>query len=336
MPEPGDRDQIQGYLTKLRGFHEACADKNGIRPEMRRLVALRELGSFSGAVSRIKPYTEDGVTPDSWEALEEPLGLLVNLLDPVRHLPPRSFWLSHDDNGECDVLLPVASRKIFDKDMQAALAEASDTLPLSLLMMDLDHFKKVNDSFGHRYGDEILKAVAGAVKVACQGKAKPYRYGGEELAVLIPNCGIEEARAFGERLRRMLAVIAIDEKGPVVTVSVGVAECNGEKLASYDALVNAADSALYQAKKAGRNRVVTFRPDHREADQKDLRLGSNISITVNDGQLRILYQVGRFTERFEAPKKITHFLTMNLPGLQLHLDELVRRADEEKERKAGG
>lgn len=131
---------------------------------------------------------------------------------------------------------------------------------LSLLMLDIDHFKSVNDSFGHLAGDEVLRALAARVRRECRPADRIARYGGEEFTILLPETGASGAQAMAERIRETLANYAIPlEPGPTVnlTVSIGVA-AYPEDSDSAEKLIGAADQALYAAKRAGRNRVCRF------------------------------------------------------------------------------
>jgi len=138
---------------------------------------------------------------------------------------------------------------------QAALAiEASRRYgePLALIMADVDHFKKVNDTHGHLAGDRVLQGVAAILRNRVRG-GSAFRYGGEEMAVLLPKTGPEEAAQVAERLRK--AIEARKIAGIRVTASFGVAGLNAS-MADSAALVEGADRALYRAKESGRNRVV--------------------------------------------------------------------------------
>jgi diguanylate cyclase (GGDEF)-like protein len=132
--------------------------------------------------------------------------------------------------------------------------------PLGLIMLDIDDFKLVNDRHGHLQGDEILREVARVLLDCSREIDEPARYGGEEMAVVLPQTDLEGAYHFGERLRRRieeLEVPMIGGGGMVrVTASVGAAAVPESSIADKDALVAAADSALYRAKRLGKNRVV--------------------------------------------------------------------------------
>jgi diguanylate cyclase (GGDEF)-like protein len=123
---------------------------------------------------------------------------------------------------------------------------------LSLIMVDVDHFKKVNDTHGHVTGDKVLKGVAEILKKKVRG-GSAYRYGGEEMAVLLPKADLEGAVQVAERLRA--AIEAHKIAGVKVTASFGVAQYEAG-LADPPTLVEKADQALYRAKETGRNRVV--------------------------------------------------------------------------------
>jgi diguanylate cyclase (GGDEF)-like protein len=121
--------------------------------------------------------------------------------------------------------------------------------------MDIDHFKSFNDTFGHQAGDETLAAVAAAIAGACRASDVPARYGGEEMALLLPGSGLEDAVEVAERVR--LAVAAIPLETRPVTVSIGVSTTDGT--CSAELLIEASDRALYASKEGGRNRVTAER-----------------------------------------------------------------------------
>jgi diguanylate cyclase (GGDEF)-like protein len=132
---------------------------------------------------------------------------------------------------------------------------------VSVLMLDIDHFKSVNDRYGHAIGDEAIKAVAAA---CLDGKRKSDvvgRFGGEEFAILLPETSLSRARIVAERIRKrvMGSRIVAHQVQFGVTVSIGIAEAT-VSMSGIDALMSAADHALYQAKAEGRNRCVAWSP----------------------------------------------------------------------------
>jgi diguanylate cyclase (GGDEF)-like protein len=157
--------------------------------------------------------------------------------------------------GELDALLGIYQRGTFDRHLQELTRQSVETgNPLGLVMSDIDKFKRVNDTYGHRSGDEVLQFVASTCKKTVAGKGKAYRYGGEELAMLLPNYNAEEAATLAERIRKEIAAESISAKAIRATVSFGVAELSRHATTAEE-LVEAADTALYAAKKLGRNLV---------------------------------------------------------------------------------
>lgn len=131
-------------------------------------------------------------------------------------------------------------------------------VPLSILMLDLDHFKKVNDKYGHAAGDEVLRRFVDVTNICLRREDILVRYGGEEFCVLLPEVSDVHAEAMAERIRYAIAHATFkyrDQTIPV-TVSVGIASLRTDAEESLEALLQRADEALYAAKNAGRNRVV--------------------------------------------------------------------------------
>jgi two-component system cell cycle response regulator len=129
--------------------------------------------------------------------------------------------------------------------------------PLSLAMIDIDFFKKVNDTYGHAVGDDVLKAVAKLYQSSVRSTDLVARYGGEEFAVMMPETDLDDAIVFAEKIRTLLEETPIDtQAGPLpVTVSIGLASVPRSRIRSAKELIVAADKALYRAKRAGRNQV---------------------------------------------------------------------------------
>lgn len=125
--------------------------------------------------------------------------------------------------------------------------------PLSLMMLDVDHFKKFNDTHGHECGDRVLSSIGRLLRSITRPAVIPCRYGGEEIVIVLPGITEDKAAAIAEKLRPMIAALVID--GLQVTVSIGVAGCPGHDVGSGEALLKLADAALYAAKNSGRNQV---------------------------------------------------------------------------------
>lgn len=172
-----------------------------------------------------------------------------------------------------DALTGLANRRGFDDALDRAVRRARRTeMPLSLLLIDIDHFKTLNDRLGHPAGDDVLRRLGGLLAGAV---SRPYdavcRYGGEEFAVVLPDTDAVGARHIGELVRRLLEQAAIPHPTQArVTASIGVATFAGRD-ASTAALVAAADSALYEAKHGGRDRVMAWQPPD-DAGRRNLRL----------------------------------------------------------------
>jgi len=155
----------------------------------------------------------------------------------------------------CDGLTGVANRRTFEEALVREAARASRTgAPLSLAMLDIDRFKRLNDIHGHLAGDSVLRSVADVLMRECRASDVVARYGGEEFAIILPDTGHGDAHAVADRFRA--AIAELDEPVPV-TASLGVASCRADELADPLALLQAADDALYVAKRGGRNRTVS-------------------------------------------------------------------------------
>jgi diguanylate cyclase (GGDEF)-like protein len=166
----------------------------------------------------------------------------------------RNAWLLEEIQhlAMTDSLTGIANRATFQAVLGQELSRTRrEGGSVALALLDLDHFKRLNDSHGHQAGDEVLRRVAGVLDECSRGFDTPARYGGEEFAIVLPNTSHEEALVVAERLRQGVVGAGIK---PSVTVSVGVA-CFPQDAGDGDELVRAADEALYVSKGAGRNRV---------------------------------------------------------------------------------
>ena len=162
-----------------------------------------------------------------------------------------------ESEARTDQLTQLPNRRHFDEycTLLASRRRASDRV--SILAVDVDHFKRLNDLYGHHVGDQALRAIGNAIQASVRDDDVPARYGGEEFVVLLRNPAPGVALEIGERIRQSVRELDLSHSGVSdrVTVSVGVASGNaaGEPI---DAILERADRALYSAKRAGRDRVI--------------------------------------------------------------------------------
>ncbi len=160
-----------------------------------------------------------------------------------------------------DGLTGIYNRRYFDETLAREWKRTMrEKAPLSLIMLDIDYFKKYNDTYGHQAGDECLRQVATTISGALRRPADmAARYGGEEFVVVLPNLKLEDSAKFGETIRAKIEALKMEHKqsdaNPCITVSLGIASVVPSSISSYEELVGAADKALYSAKNKGRNRV---------------------------------------------------------------------------------
>jgi diguanylate cyclase (GGDEF)-like protein len=158
-----------------------------------------------------------------------------------------------------DPLTGLRNRRYFERAAAVEFQRARrHGRPLSAVMLDIDHFKAVNDAHGHAAGDDVLVAVAAACLSGIRGHDVHARYGGDEFCFLLPDTDLAQAAALAERLREAVSALSLSPGGrPLrVTASLGVAEAGGND-ESVAALLGRADEGLYEAKRRGRDRVVT-------------------------------------------------------------------------------
>ena len=161
-----------------------------------------------------------------------------------------------------DPVTGAYSRRYFDEALARESLRADRRVSTTaVLLIDLDHFKEVNDTLGHSEGDRVLAQAAGLMQAVLRGESITARFGGDEFAILLPATEVEEAASVAERLRQAVEAEAMGVEGREITISVGVAATEHDGGLTADRLLHAADVALYRAKRAGRNRVKRARPE---------------------------------------------------------------------------
>jgi diguanylate cyclase len=211
------------------------------------------LEQIRGAVSKV--VAETRVMNQQNQRLQSQLSQTTQQLTEMRY----NLDEVHKES-QTDPLTGVGNRKFFVRALTETVNEAKDNASsLTLLMVDIDHFKKFNDTHGHLVGDQVLRLVAHTLVENLKGRDVIARFGGEEFVILLPQTRITDAAKVGDQLRNSLATKQIkrrrtNETLGVITISIGAAEYYpGE---DTDSLIHRADEALYKAKQAGRNRVI--------------------------------------------------------------------------------
>jgi diguanylate cyclase (GGDEF)-like protein len=201
--------------------------------------------------------------------LERERSALASLADREAELARLNEQLMEDSRR--DPLTGMRNRRALADELPAIEAghiERGESLAVALC--DVDHFKAYNDEMGHLAGDQALRAIASTIRGALRGQDRAYRFGGEELLIVLPGAGAEEAAAAARRVRLAVEKAAMPHpsgNGGVVTVSIGVAA--GTK--GYGGLIARADGALYEAKRGGRNRVVCAASEPEPRDSEEVR-----------------------------------------------------------------
>ncbi|MED1617067.1 GGDEF domain-containing protein [Aneurinibacillus migulanus] len=207
-------------------------------------------------------YTENSTENSQEEHIEkvvawyyEAIQLKKSLLHSLVFLHNRVNYFMYQ--ATTDPLTKLTNRRTMDQQMQNW---AANRVPFSIILLDIDRFKRVNDTYGHSVGDEVLKFLAEQMKEVSRQTDICCRFGGEEFVILLPYTDKTEAFHVAERLR-MNMESSISPCGEIVTISIGVSSyptCTSE----MTKLIEQVDECLYNAKKSGRNRTIVFEPNH--------------------------------------------------------------------------
>ena len=182
-----------------------------------------------------------------------------------------------------DYLTGLSNRKEFDCHLEQEFAKAERRgRPLTLLILDLDDFKKINDTFGHQTGDQVLKKISAIIAQEKRVEDTAARYGGEEFALILPDTTKIEALVLAERIRSQIAkaIVTCDQKEIEVTISGGIAAFPVDTVEKED-LVSYADHALYTAKKTGKNIVSIYQAEKRRYLRLDLHKNFKVKLTTD-------------------------------------------------------
>ncbi|UAA39271.1 GGDEF domain-containing protein [Paraneptunicella aestuarii] len=292
---PSLNESMDGILAQISTLSNAraeemyrnyVADKQEVSPWQLRQNIEAMLLEISQTVQDTKSDTHvfrsamDGclddlekVEKEGW-SVEEVMGLVRNLVNDAQEIRRSTLNFSAaltsaekeiaqlraelqqtQKHALYDSLTGLCNRRFFDDELQSMMHHT----PLCLIIVDVDHFKKFNDTHGHVMGDKVLKAVAKKLQQSCRDGAQAYRFGGEEFAILIPTDNITRALHVAEVMRRSIEKIQLKDKrtGQTIggiTASFGVSQAD-EKMQISD-FIETADKHLYEAKNLGRNRVM--------------------------------------------------------------------------------
>jgi diguanylate cyclase (GGDEF)-like protein len=205
---------------------------------------------------------EGDLTNDEGRSLRDAVTHSAPVLGNLRNLAIAEL------RSSTDALTGLPNRRAIEDTLKRMVAQSSRTMmPLAALMCDLDHFKHINDRFGHASGDEVLAAVGATFSQTLRAADFAGRYGGEEFLILLPATDQEGAQEIAEKLRQSVADIRVPAVEDRVTLSIGIA-IFPEHAIDAGSLEQAADRALYVAKRAGRDRTETFSTDMGRAEPK--------------------------------------------------------------------
>jgi diguanylate cyclase (GGDEF)-like protein len=161
-----------------------------------------------------------------------------------------------------DALTELHNHRFFQEQLEDEFERAKRfNIPMSLIIADIDRFKRVNDAYGHQQGDLVLKEMAGIIKKNVRKIDTIARYGGEEFAIILPGTNATAAESIGERIRKEVAQhVFSGNKNPIsLTLSLGISTYPNSEVKDKEDLIRLADQALYEAKGKGRNRVVVYK-----------------------------------------------------------------------------
>jgi len=266
------------YLSPVRVTDRIDAVGGQIVDEIEQVMAM-----IDAAVGSATNYTESLASAtqslgsakdrDGLRMIVESLVLATKDMEQHNHRLEESLKVSKQEINQLQVnletvrnesltdpLTSLANRKYFDQALDKAIAHSvASGEPMSLMLADIDHFKKFNDTFGHLTGDQVLRLVALAMKHNVKGQDVAARYGGEEFAVILPTTALQSALTVGDHVRRAVMTKELMKRSTGehlgrVTVSIGVATLHRGETAQ--SLIERADACLYAAKRHGRNRVM--------------------------------------------------------------------------------
>jgi diguanylate cyclase (GGDEF)-like protein len=237
---------IQVDQESISRNHAALTNKGG-------QISIRDMGSTNGT------YVNDELVTSDFQLRN---GDLVKIGRTIfKFIGGGNIEAAYHDEiyrlTTVDGLTQISNRRYFEEALEREISRCNRYgREMSLVLIDIDHFKQINDSFGHLAGDAVLKALASTIKARIRKEDVFARYGGEEFALLLPEVSLEGGAAMAEKARKLVEAqkFEFDNQRIPVTVSAGVAALSGTQREPAD-VVRAADAKLYESKSTGRNKV---------------------------------------------------------------------------------
>jgi diguanylate cyclase (GGDEF)-like protein len=249
----GDRSLLgRGERTDLRVLDEGISREHAAIERDGGKMVLVDLGSTNGTFCNGVRVSRQHLTDGDKISIGATTILKFTYQDQVDERYQKQLFESALRDG----LTSTFNRRYFIDRLHTEIRFAlRHSKALALLFVDIDHFKKINDNFGHQGGDGVLAAVARVMTATLRAEDVLARYGGEEFAVICREIEAEGARALGERLRSAVEQHRFEHAGKVIPVTISVGAAAERKMTDAHALIAVADAAMYEAKRAGRNRV---------------------------------------------------------------------------------
>lgn len=256
-------EQLRGVIASAQDFLATAISDN--RTQMENLGEVK-----SECHSAVDPRSIiEKLVKELSNATSRSSALEANFLQTTKDLDQIKDSLKQaEEHSNTDALTGLANRRSLEAFLRATQITAMEAgTPLSVLMIDIDHFKKFNDSYGHQVGDQVLRLVAKVLQECVRDCDLAARYGGEELMAVLPGATLDDCVEAAERIRQRISEArltrrATGEEISSVTVSIGVAQFRMAE--SADGMIERCDRALYQAKRAGRNCTVRETPADEE------------------------------------------------------------------------
>jgi diguanylate cyclase len=248
-------EQLSGLIATAQQFLNTAVDDN--RSHIKALGEVSEAAASSDPRTIIAKLVDELSKATSRAAqLEANFAATSEELDSIR-----DSLKAAEQRSNTDALTGLANRHSMDEFLRLAqIAAMEKDEALSVFLIDIDHFKKFNDDYGHQVGDQVLRLVAKVLQEGVREVDLAARYGGEELIAVLPGADLEACSSVAERIRRRIAEAKLTRRATgkeigSITVSIGVAQFRLAE--SADAMIERCDRGLYQAKRLGRNRTVT-------------------------------------------------------------------------------